>query len=417
MNARAKLPVELPDNVVLLRPSAEPAEAVEPRRKRPKRAGSGLAKAPRNALQPTGNLQGDRTSRSSENANGNRVLRETGSVTRGRENQRLSVPSANAATPARTATRARFEKQVQSFTAMELRERFPKEASCHKQMMGRCSESGRARDLQKGREPYSVHRDLKDFRAFLLHLGPMKAPGHSIDRKDPTDHEYAPGKIRWASPVEQANNRSTTIFLTIGDEIRSLSEWARLTGQKYDTLLRRHKKGLTPAEVVHGRNMRPPEATEQPAYIAPETEGYVWPGSKAHLWEAAFRSFRAFSKTHPFLRECPRSAFTRDVFLAWLGTNIVNRVGRELARKHPGYGEPNGDPDHQDPPEARADPLYRFIEVFDRPAAQACSRVREARGSAAHSLLEGILLRKFSRVTTFAQPWSDVFAHLRPMEE
>jgi hypothetical protein len=37
-------------------------------------------------------------------------------------------------------------------------------------------------------------------------LGPRPSPQHSLDRLPP-DADYAPGKIRWATPVEQARNR------------------------------------------------------------------------------------------------------------------------------------------------------------------------------------------------------------------
>lgn len=39
-------------------------------------------------------------------------------------------------------------------------------------------------------------------------LGPRPSPKHSIDRIDPYG-PYAPGKIRWATPLEQARNRRT----------------------------------------------------------------------------------------------------------------------------------------------------------------------------------------------------------------
>lgn len=80
------------------------------------------------------------------------------------------------------------------------------------------------------------------FEEFLNHIGRRPSDNHSLDRIDNNGH-YAPDNVRWATAVEQAQNRNSTQWLTINGISKCISDWAKEYNISSTTIGSRRKRG------------------------------------------------------------------------------------------------------------------------------------------------------------------------------
>lgn len=84
------------------------------------------------------------------------------------------------------------------------------------------------------------------------------AEGLTLDRID-NNGNYEPTNCRWITHAEQQRNKEQTIYAEINGEVRTLAEWAGLSGVLYRTIRYRYERGIR-GEALIGREHKKVEA-------------------------------------------------------------------------------------------------------------------------------------------------------------
>jgi len=99
------------------------------------------------------------------------------------------------------------------------------------------------------------------YEQFYADMGKRPSREHSLDRND-NDGHYSCGhceecvekgfdqNVIWATKEEQANNRSTCVYIEHDGERKTIAEWSRQICVSRNTIARRLKCGLPPQEIL-----------------------------------------------------------------------------------------------------------------------------------------------------------------------
>ena len=97
-------------------------------------------------------------------------------------------------------------------------------------MKERCCDPKNKRFADYGGRGIKVcDRWLNSFENFLADMGLKPSPEHSIERKN-TDGDYEPDNCKWATQIEQANNKRTNHLITANGKTQTVRQWERELG-------------------------------------------------------------------------------------------------------------------------------------------------------------------------------------------
>lgn len=100
-----------------------------------------------------------------------------------------------------------------------------------------------------GRGVSICDRWRESYEAFLEDMGRRPPGKHSIDRID-VNGDYEPGNCRWATHIEQGNNKRCNRLIEINGETKTMAQWADFAGISRETMLKRVKKGFTGSDLI-----------------------------------------------------------------------------------------------------------------------------------------------------------------------
>lgn len=109
---------------------------------------------------------------------------------------------------------------------------------CWLDMKGRCYNKNNQRYHTHGARGITVCEEWrKNYQSFLTDMG-EKPDGKTLDRID-NNGNYTPTNCRWATPKEQANNRSTCIYVEYNGKTQTIAQWAEELGLTFSSLIKR----------------------------------------------------------------------------------------------------------------------------------------------------------------------------------
>jgi len=91
----------------------------------------------------------------------------------------------------------------------------------------------------------SIDPRWESFENFFTDMGPMPAPGLTLERKN-NDLGYSPDNCKWATWQEQSRNRRNSRWIEIDGVRKTLSDWITESKIPHSTVRNRIIRGISP---------------------------------------------------------------------------------------------------------------------------------------------------------------------------
>ncbi|MBB4201059.1 hypothetical protein CCR94_11325 [Rhodoblastus sphagnicola] len=172
-----------------------------------------------------------------------------------------------------------FLRDLDTLTAMQLREKYSREANAHRNMKNRRKTEGAI-----------VHPAFEDWQSFLRLVGPMPARKTTLDRINNDDPEYAPGKVAWGDKRTQNSNKGDTLVFrdpATGKTYKT-SQLAKRHGVTQGAIRKQLQRGWTDEEIIAGHKLDNVQSALDDTPIAPRRR-FAHPtiGEIEHTWKEA----------------------------------------------------------------------------------------------------------------------------------
>jgi hypothetical protein len=118
-----------------------------------------------------------------------------------------------------------------------------KEYRAWKHIRERCNNSSCKQYKYYGERGIKIcDRWMESFINFLNDMGVAPSPKHTIERIN-NNYGYSPGNCKWATMIEQANNKRNNKIIHAFGEAKTLSQWCLIFNQKINTVYNRLIRG------------------------------------------------------------------------------------------------------------------------------------------------------------------------------
>lgn len=115
-----------------------------------------------------------------------------------------------------------------------------------------CNPNAKSFSRYGGRGIKMCSKWMHSFEEFLNDVGVRPSKDHSIDRID-VNGDYEPGNCRWATCIEQANNKTNNLIIDIDGTKKSATEWSMNSEVSSTAIRQRFYAGLRGQELITPR--------------------------------------------------------------------------------------------------------------------------------------------------------------------